>query len=285
MDVPNYILPDTTTVFFLNGNFLWLTPQITGAYVFTVRVNEYRNTTLVGSTIVDFQLIVYPPVSQSEFNGISTWLTDTSNNYSYTISPQDSLELILSYTDVIDTAISSINLKAYSETFINGNTATFSSDSITATFQRKKYKSRPNSLNPRCAPYIITFRGESTMSELISKDISVMIFVRDSSLSYCDALISQLNTPIIQIPHQKKELIVNVFPNPFSYQTTISIETNEIPQRLTFTLFDLYGNKILNNSFFDSPFTLNKNKLVAGFYFYKIENELGQVAIGKIVVN
>ncbi|BDS10505.1 T9SS type A sorting domain-containing protein [Aureispira anguillae] len=282
LDVPNYFIPDTTSLYYLNGELQWATPQNIGAYTFAIKVKEYRNNILVGTTLVDFQLNVVPPVNGAEFVGNTSWLVDANHHYSYQLSPFDTLQLSLLYRDTIATTI---DLEAYSETLMNGNQATFIQTQTGTSFIAKEYTWIPNTTHARCAPYLLTFRGHSTTNQIISKDLTVMIWVRDSSLAYCEGLINQLNIPIHQIESPLEELLIHVYPNPFTDKTTIAIENRRENEEVTFQLFDVLGNQIFYDQINGETYTLRRNRLVAGLYFYRIEDALGNSKVGKIRIN
>ena len=78
---------------------------------------------------------------------------------------------------------------------------------------------------------------------------------------------------------------VEVSPNPFETETVFKIMGNT-PLSIggVFDLFDLNG-RLLRHDFFDkNQYTLKRNDLNAGVYMYKIQNQNGHLASGKVVV-
>jgi len=76
--------------------------------------------------------------------------------------------------------------------------------------------------------------------------------------------------------------IVNIFPNPFNIQTTISFEKEQ--KNITINIIDVLGNLIKKMDYSGKDFILEKGKIKAGVYFIQVvcENEI--TASKKIVI-
>ena len=81
------------------------------------------------------------------------------------------------------------------------------------------------------------------------------------------------------------KISVQVSPNPFSAEATISIQgqTGKVGSAV-FILYDMYGRSVKNLSITSPNFKLNKENLPSGIYFYKVKSDKGQIATGKIVI-
>ncbi|MBL4649609.1 MAG: T9SS type A sorting domain-containing protein, partial [Aureispira sp.] len=276
--VPNYFLPDTVSVDFLSGEFTWFTPQIVGSYVFTIRVQEYRNNILVGTTIVDYQLNVIPAVSNFQWDGNATWLTDTLGDYSYTLPPNTPIQLNLSYTD----NGTNVSLEAFSETLSN-NTATQSNYTISSTKDSIYYQWTPVSSDARCHPYVITFRGHSNYTGRLYRDLTVKIFVRDNTTSNCDTLLNQLSVPIQKISTKETTVSTTVTPNPFQAECIFKIQSERAIEEVQLFIFNSFGTQISTHQFHGNRYSYNNSNLAAGLYIYTIKLPDGRISSGKIV--
>lgn len=97
-----------------------------------------------------------------------------------------------------------------------------------------------------------------------------------------DTLIITLASPV----HYNNVFDVIVFPNPFSDYTTFivsGLKTNEVYSMI---VFDLLGKAVKQvNNIRSNVFCLRKDKLTQGMYFYKLFNEKGNIAAGRIIIN
>ena len=77
---------------------------------------------------------------------------------------------------------------------------------------------------------------------------------------------------------------VEIVPNPFVEEAKITIKGLENTTNLRLKIIDTQG-RVVEDMKSDTPiFSLQKNKMTSGLYFYSIENQLGRVAAGKILV-
>jgi hypothetical protein len=277
--VPGYFIPDTATVDFLSGEFTWFTPQTVGLYVFTVRVKEYRNNVLIGTTIVDYQLNVIPQVSNFQWGGNTTWLLDSLDHYSYTLQPNTPIELNLSYAD----NGTNVSLEAFSETLNSNHTATQTNYTINSNKDSLHYQWTPMASEVRCAPYIITFRGHSNYTGRLDRDLTVKIFVRDQTTNSCDTVLNQLSVPIRKIQKDASSISTSVSPNPFQQECLFQIQSKKTIEEAQFSIFNSLGTQISTHQFYGNSYSYNNSNLAPGLYIYTIELPNGRISSGKIV--
>lgn len=276
--VPNYILDPAVSVGAHNGLFTWLNPTVVGQYNFAVLAREYRNGTLVGSTITDFQVIVAPALADLTWTGNGNWSVDADGNYAYTLAPNTTLNLGLSYAD----NNASVDLNFYSETTSYG-TATLTRDSINANKDSVSYQWTPTAADVRCMPYILTFRGQSNYTTRLDGDQSVMVYVRDNNNMYCDSLLNEIRlTPIQQLP-KASATTASVQPNPFQDNCTFQIESEEVIQGVQLSIFNALGQPVFSKQFQAASFQYNSQELPKGWYIYHLLLDNGQVVTGKMI--
>jgi hypothetical protein len=83
----------------------------------------------------------------------------------------------------------------------------------------------------------------------------------------------------------KNENSFNVFPNPFSFSTTLEITTSSTI-KYDFILYDQLGRevkKIMNIT--EKKITIEKDDLNSGMYFYRATSEENIIGTGKIIIN
>jgi uncharacterized repeat protein (TIGR01451 family) len=79
--------------------------------------------------------------------------------------------------------------------------------------------------------------------------------------------------------------MIKVYPNPFSESTTFVIQTDKLNETYSFELTDVLGKKVRSvNNISDKQFTVSRNGLQNGIYFYNITNSEGIVGIGKLII-
>ena len=81
---------------------------------------------------------------------------------------------------------------------------------------------------------------------------------------------------------------INVFPNPFSAQTTLDIQGLEKTGPLSilsdFTLFDAFGRQLRQGKFEGNQYLFERQNLGTGIYFFKIENSGKLIGTGKFLI-
>jgi len=280
IDIPGYT-SFTATIDPLSGEFSWSNFPAIGMYVFAIKVSECNANNTLGYTIYELAVYVQPSAASNSFTGLSNWPTDFMGRYNTTISSNDSIELDITFSDV--NASSSIEIKAIGETFINGNLATFTTINSTATSITKRFKWKPNSSNLRCAPYVISFRGESTVNQLsTSNDVTLLVFVKDNSIQNCGSICGGIVSSVQEPKEDGFSILIS--PNPVLDEATITIESSNQIGNFEFELFDLLGKKVrtiqVSNQ---NQITFYRNGLPAGVYLYRVVGNEITLGSGKIV--
>ncbi len=82
-----------------------------------------------------------------------------------------------------------------------------------------------------------------------------------------------------------KEISLNVFPNPFSNQVTIVVNSGKTPlTNLSIEIIDVLGNIITKrNDFNENKIVLNRDNLANGVYFYKISDSSTVIGTGRLI--
>lgn len=78
---------------------------------------------------------------------------------------------------------------------------------------------------------------------------------------------------------------VLIYPNPFNIHATLEINLspgNALP--FDFLVYDLQGRKVKQFSVNELPFTMDRDNLVAGMYFYKLNSDRETLATGRFIV-
>ncbi len=75
---------------------------------------------------------------------------------------------------------------------------------------------------------------------------------------------------------------VKVYPNPFSYSTTI--EVTEVKQGMIFELYDVLGKRVMAETITKTQTTIDRNELRNGLYFYTITQDKKLINRGKLVI-
>ncbi|MCF8370366.1 MAG: T9SS type A sorting domain-containing protein [Bacteroidales bacterium] len=111
-----------------------------------------------------------------------------------------------------------------------------------------------------------------------------LVYYKKGSLTWGSPLIC--NPSSIGIANlQENEIRVEIFPNPFSESTTITINNFDQKDNLSLKLFVITGKEILSFPVSQKTFTLMKNSLPSGMYFYHIVNDRQEINYsGKIVI-
>jgi PKD repeat protein len=119
---------------------------------------------------------------------------------------------------------------------------------------------------------------------------------------YCDSIMSvdslsrsnSLSFSVIDVPfpatttgiaeHDVKAGI-SVYPNPFTDNTTFVIQSDKMNEVYSFELTDVLGKKVRSvYGISQKQFSISREDLQNGIYFYKIYNAQGTIGIGKITV-
>jgi hypothetical protein len=256
----------------VDGTLTWDAPQLAGEYTLAVLIRQYRDCELVGSMLVDFQVIVYSRLLNSE------WML-TSNVIGDTITPNTPLEIRAVYKD----SSVGVNLAAYSETLTLTGMATSTPTSINSNQDSIVFRWTPTTSDVRCAPYILTFRGTSEYTEHIDQNRSVKIYVRDQTTTGCDTLYGpSCFVSISKLPNASN-IKVSLHPNPFQQQCTFQIDSEHPEQAVQLSIFNAFGQQVFVQSFYGTTYELDNRALAAGVYFYAVQLQDGSLVTGKMV--
>jgi hypothetical protein len=83
-------------------------------------------------------------------------------------------------------------------------------------------------------------------------------------------------------PKEESSLQVIVYPNPFNTSATFKI-TDKPGRNYTLTLYNTFGQQMGSYKITGNEYTVEKNILPAGLYFYKLASDKGEVRTGKVV--
>lgn len=82
----------------------------------------------------------------------------------------------------------------------------------------------------------------------------------------------------------EKNAIVKVYPNPFSDQTTFVIASEKLNEIYSFIMTDVLGKTIRSIRTNEKQFTVSRNELQDGMYFYSITSADGIIGKGKLII-
>jgi hypothetical protein len=207
-DIAGYTMPSGVSLNPVSGQLNWNTPQQIGTFVYAIKVTECRNNETVGSVVFDMMYTVSNlPGNAVIFQNLSALNMDNNGNYSYVLQPNQNFQLQVK----VDNASALI---AFGEPLLSPNTATFTEVSSATD---KLFAWQPTTA--RCTPYSIVFRGESEQS----KDVAVLIHVREQNMEYCDTLCGAA----LSVETLEEYNPITIYPNPASTQLTIAM--NSLP--------------------------------------------------------
>lgn len=117
------------------------------------------------------------------------------------------------------------------------------------------------------------------------KENQVVLYNFDPPVNDCDFTFTSEECDVLSgtISVAKNDFSTSVFPNPFSKKAIISFGKKFI-QTGTLTIFNLNGQRLQQQQFSGNQVELNREHLPAGMFIYKIQNELGEMSTGKILV-
>ena len=186
---------------------------------------------------------------------------DESGKISYIISPGDSLELQINYQSTDNYSIRLIDGTDRASYDQNGN-----------------FKFVSKSEDNRCAPYLFIFEADTRG---VVEHETVMIRVIDTNLINCDTLCG-FNVLSIENQDKNKAQGLNIYPNPFTNQTTIELPINF--RTVDFSLLNNLGQIVQAEiSVTDNQIKIYRSSLPEGIYFFRIAGDDKQVYSGKIV--
>ena len=240
-----YTIPEGATIEQNTGRLTWQSPTQLGSWAFAILAKKWRNGTLAGSTILDYQILVVPnPPPNTNFmlsincncilNTDSTFNCNTNLNDSVYISTSGLFNNVKLYTE--------LDTNYYSITTIND-------------IYNFKYFANSNDNNKY--PYKLTFRYEKdTNGFSFYKDITFFMITNNTILNEC--------TNLEPITVFKDTLFF--YPNPAS--TYIKINAYEVGCILN--IYNGLGQLILKEKLMNLSTTINIENFVNGVYFIEL---------------
>ena len=274
-------IPTGATINLINGELNWV-PNNVGQYVFAIKISSCRNNYNLDFVILDFQVNVVPPTVDQRFAGLTNWPLDLNGRFSKTVRPGDSVHLSIAFDD---SKTNMVSLSGWGEGFRVLDSALLKLDSSALGYVRKNFKWKPSASQLRCAPYIFTFKGTSTtQTHTIEKDITLMIYVQDSSFDFCDSVCSQ---PLyLETEKPMPTAMLEVFPNPFSNNVSFIFLKPEANVSYTFVLYDAKGQQVRHRSnIVGGNFSVQRGSLPSGIYFYHISGADKTEFTGQIIIS
>ncbi|MCW3084881.1 MAG: hypothetical protein JWP12_2247 [Bacteroidetes bacterium] len=120
--------------------------------------------------------------------------------------------------------------------------------------------------------------------------------------TYCDSIMSvdslsrsaSISFNVVDVPfpatttgitEQQTKAGISVYPNPFTDNTTFVIQSDKMNETYSFEMTDVVGKKVRSvYGISQKQFTISRDDLQSGIYFYKIYNAQGTVGMGKVTV-
>lgn len=78
--------------------------------------------------------------------------------------------------------------------------------------------------------------------------------------------------------------IISIYPNPFSTSATISINGQLKMGNGEFVMYDIFGREVKKLSIANYPFSIQRDNLPSGVYFYKVNAENKIIGTGKVII-
>ncbi len=193
---------------------------------------------------------------------------DNNGNYSYVLQPDQSFTLPV-------TVINADELTAFGEPFVSPNNATFT-DVTSAT--DKLFSWQPTIA--RCSPYSIVFRGKSPELE---KDITVLIYVRDQNMEFCDTICNA----VLFVETIEENNMLSVYPNPATDNIIINSELKN--KNANLKIINALGQIVFNSTFdiqhsIPDSYRVDISFLPNGLYHLVLEDDQGIIHAEKFVV-
>jgi hypothetical protein len=94
-------------------------------------------------------------------------------------------------------------------------------------------------------------------------------------LNACD-LITNVND------HSQQSFSINIFPNPFSFSTTIKVNDEFLHAELN--IYTVFGEEVNSQTIKSNSSLIYRNNLADGIYFYQVIGNKGKVITGKFMI-
>ena len=265
-----FVLPssDPTNPFTLDpftGNITW-TANLTGNFVASILVEEYRGGQLIGSVTRDMQFIVVPTPMGMPTIVNSNWDTDPNIVPEYYLTENQNFNLIIvgNHSD----SSANVQLSAFGEVLdIISNTATFSyypTGNGAEVWGNFSWTPQPS--DTRANPYATVFR---VSDGLVSFDRLVYLKVNQSTVGINE-----------NVGFKNR---VKLYPNPSSEYSSVEVNLNS-NEEITIELYDIQGRKL--NVIYSGNLIEGTNviefgltKYSSGQYFVRVISESGETTL------
>ena len=108
-------------------------------------------------------------------------------------------------------------------------------------------------------------------------DLAIVIWVQDSTTKEVHQSTWAINTTPVSIKESTNAQFFKTYPNPFSEQLIVEVETP-----LQVSVFNTKGQMLFQNNISDI-FTIDMSDIPIGFYFFKATDQKGNVFTEKII--
>ena len=177
------------------------------------------------------------------------------------------------YTDYLISSVNSCDSLVTTELIVNSvdTSVSFSTITLTANASPATYQWIDCNGNT-------PLPGQINQSFITSITGSFAVIITQNS---CSGTSSCYNVEITGISENSIASFIKIYPNPFTYQTTISFSQEQIQTHLK--IMDDLGKEIKNFNFSGKELIIEKGELSPGIYFLQVKTELGIVSKKMII--
>ncbi len=253
-------------------------PNHYGLYTLAYVVEEWRKGVKLGSTQVDFLIVVTAATSSKQLEVENPGRIGLNAANQVKANPGQPLTFSVRYKNTGGTNPTLLTGSELLPRYRNGSvTVTDSADYKKATFSWV-----PTENDIRKNPYILVFRGQSQSPQRrsLSRDLTVSVFVGTDPVP--DKLqVESITGPVTGTPKWHPEAM-QVYPNPVTRYVRFVPGRQQGPVQLTLT--DITGKQCLVvNNFGEKDFILDMDPLPTGVYLYAITSRSRLLGQGKLV--
>ncbi len=151
----------------------------------------------------------------------------------------------------------------------------------------------PNIMLPDSTSDMLNSMGYVTYKIMLKPSLAPLTEIKNTAYIYFDfnpPIVTNTTLNTIAMPAEINELnsngsAVKIYPNPFSDETTFVINSTKTNEIYSFELYDVLGKKVNElKNISAKQFSINRNNLENGMYFYKIYSSGSTLGSGKVVV-
>ncbi|MCB0429307.1 MAG: T9SS type A sorting domain-containing protein [Flavobacteriales bacterium] len=268
--VSGYTIPAGVSQNPINGEFVWNLPTLKGEYAFRVKISEWRDGVFLGYTSRDFNVNVQESYfSDFVFDSLATWPKNSNGDYEIHVAPNNPVQLPISYENK---SVWVPDILGIGDVFSMPNAAQLNL-TTTTTSVSGLFTWTPGTNDFRSQPYVVTFRGASVYSnnsQCLYHDLTLMIYV-DIPAGINDAGTSD-NT-------------MQLFPNPFSYHTTLKLNERLVALKPVLYVRDALGRIVHRQEIHSTETVIAPKGVGPGIYYYAITTADPNVQkTGKVVI-